>query len=584
VTGATSGGQRRWPLVLVVVLALVVHAPALAWGFFADDHGLLLVLEHPLEHPTLRPWSLFDFGGVPATGREHDASNLLPWWTSPDWKTRFFRPITSVTHALDFASYGREAVLHHATSFALYAVLLLLLHALYLGAGLSRSVALWALAVFAFEDGSFLPVCWLANRSTLIEAVFAVAAVLHLMRGLPSPSLGRIVVALGLALAACLSKESGVVTFAALAMQLAIAARATRDGAARRRLSTFAAVAALLGVAYVAAYVAIGYGTRSLFYLTPWSHPVEFAGRALVMIVLGAQGALGPFSVDTAMYFPALFVPWIAIALCVATPVAIAIYRAERGLPQGLFFAAWSFLAVLPQAGTMPSDRLLFIPMIGLAPWIGAFARRALTPAPWRRRWLPALVALGALPASGLSSFGRCAWFAPIIDKINRAATSAEVPRDGTRCDALIFQTGSMLSMLAPDPMWISLTGIEAVRFHPIQAARAALRITTESARAFEVESLDRPLLGTPFEEVFLSSRAPPPVGTLRHGRGFEVEIRRVDEHGLRAIRVVLDEPIASARWRFLTWRDGAFRAFSLPEIGATLELPECEPLDPLLP
>src|SRR5262249_55682561 len=156
------------------------------------------------------PVNLFDFGSAATAAHGDPGLNILPWWTAPDWKVRFFRPVSSLSHALDYALWGRHAAMHHATSLALYAMLLWLLDALYRAAGLSRSVALCALAVFVLEDGSVLPVGWIANRNTLIEALFAVSAVLVLLRGLPSPSWLRIAGSLGLGLVSCLAKESGV--------------------------------------------------------------------------------------------------------------------------------------------------------------------------------------------------------------------------------------------------------------------------------------------------------------------------------------------------------------------------------------
>ena len=580
----SSHARHRLVLALVIALALLAHAPSLSWGFFADDHGLMLMLERPIEHPTLRWWSLFDFGGAPAAGDENASWSFLPWWTSPDWKVRFFRPLASVSHALDFALFERAAVWHHATSLALYAGLLALLHALYRAAGLSAQVALWSLAVFAFEDGAVMPVSWLANRNTLLEALCAVAAVLALLRGGVAPPTRRILGSFALALLASGAKESGVVTFAALAILLALRARSSVDAGVRRRLARWAAVSVLAGLAYIAFLLVAGYGTRSLFYVLPWTQPVTFAQRTLLMLVLGAQGALGPFSIDVAAMFPTLLVPWIVIALLFGAPVAARIAWVERALPFGLFFALWSFLALIPQAGTYPSDRLMFVPMLGLAPWIGAFASHALERVPLRRRWLPILVAASTVPFSlGMTAF-RTAWFTPIVDKMRAAITSAEVPRDGARCDTLVLQAPSILTMLSPDPVWAFETGVESVRFHPLQVGRDALRVTLVDARTLELENLDGPWLSSPMEQVFLSRPEHLAVGETRRARGFQVEILAVDERGVRAIRVTLDEPASSARWRFLTWREGAFRRIEIPPVGQTLDLPRCAALDPMLP
>src|SRR5262245_51932476 len=125
VVGSSAGsaaGRRAWwtrPGVVALLLAALalLHAPSLGWGFFADDFGQRLVLEHPDEHPTMRPWSLYDFGDPNSPGVREDA--LFPWWTESDWRGRFFRPLTSLSLWLDHVVWGRFAPGHHLTNLAL---------------------------------------------------------------------------------------------------------------------------------------------------------------------------------------------------------------------------------------------------------------------------------------------------------------------------------------------------------------------------------------------------------------------------------------------------------------------------------
>lgn len=574
----TPGPQRapRAPWI-VLAIALLLRLPALQWDFFVDDHGVQLVVEGRIEHPTLRPWSAFDFGSVPPAGSQAERVSGLPWWTSPDWKVRFFRPIPSLTHWLDNALFGRNAMLQHATSLAWFATLLVALLALYRAAQVPERLVPWALAVFAFDDGSLFPVAWLANRNALIEATFAVTASLAALRAGPRPSFAGVALALACALGACLSKESGV------AAPLLVSALLARGEGRAARLGALAGL--VMSCAYVAFLLGCGYGTRSDFYLTPWGDPVHYGVRLVEMSVLGALSVFGPFAVDAPMFFEELYAPWLAVALIVGGALCVLAWRSARALPLRWFLATWTVLTLLPQAGAFPSDRLLFLPMVGAAPLVAALAAKAFDRAPWKQRLLPAAVALLAVPLSGLMQLARGAGFVVLIDKTNAAAVSLEVPNDGQPHDALVFQSGSLMSMLSPEPVWKFRTGREDLQIHPLQVGPRAVRITTVEASAFELCFESQELLDRPFERVFLAGNARLEKGQHWRHRAFEVEVVEVDrELGRSTLRVRLPQPIASAGWCFLTWREGAFRRFEMPAPGATLQLPEATPLDPLLP
>jgi hypothetical protein len=404
------------------------------------------------------------------------------------------------------------------------------------------------------------------------------------VRAARAPAPGAIAGALALALLACLSKESGVAVPLLVALAWAGAARREHDPRVARRLRLGTALAAALAAGYVAFLLLCGYGTRSAFYLVPWSDPAGYAARLAQLVPSAALSAFGPFPIDLAASRPGWLVPWVAFAALAGSALLAASWRSARDLAARPFLAAWALLAILPQAGAHPSDRLLFLPMVGLAPLVAALAARGLR-GPWRERGvLGALVALLALPLSGALLLFAGISFGRFAAAVRAAQVSAEVPRDGSRCDAFLLQSGSAFDALAPDPTWIVETGLDSVRFHALQTGRRGLRLRGIDRRTFEVETLAEPFLTQPFERVFLSPGDHLGAGTRRRAAGFEVEVLRAGERGPLALRLVLDEPASSGRWRFLAWRERAFRRIDLPPPGETLELAACEPLDPLFP
>src|SRR5450432_3631975 len=101
--------RRRRPGVrraLLVVAGVLLALPALSNRLVLDD---LLLLRRLRPAPATQErgggsgGGLFTFAtGSPLDAqRRMDAGDLLPWWTSPELKVSFFRPLTAATHALD---------------------------------------------------------------------------------------------------------------------------------------------------------------------------------------------------------------------------------------------------------------------------------------------------------------------------------------------------------------------------------------------------------------------------------------------------------------------------------------------------
>ncbi len=607
-TDETRRGSR-WssPRTLALFLAgfVLLHAPSLWWGFFADDFGHRLVLENPTEHPTMRPWSLYDFGDPTSPKVRDDA--LFPWWTESDWRGRFFRPLTSVSLWLDHAVWGRWAPGHHLTNLALQLALLGTLLWLYRRVGLGAGVALLALALFALEDGSALVVGWIANRNSLLEALFAAAALGVALRAREKGG-AHTTLALVLAGLATLCKESGVAVLAGCALlwfhpgapgttparQSYYAYQGkgeegkdpSRAGARRSQMRGASLVAAGLAATFLAFFVLAGYGVKSLFYPTPWGEPSLWLEHLGTMLVAGPASLLAPFPIDVLMAAPATFWPGMACAVLVLCLVGPAWVRAARATPYGFFLASFALFSLLPQASALPSDRLLFVPALALAPITATWLTTALAPdaGKWTRR-IARTAALTALPLSGVFLVVRGLAFVHIAEISRRAVTTAELDaRPPARRDALVLQAPSGIALLGSRAPWLYETGDRLTRIHALQLGQRALRWTRTDERTFELESLDEPFLTNLFESVFrTSSRAYQPGERLRTS-AFEVELLECAAEGVRRFRVRCDEPLESERFVFLTWREERLRRLPVPALGESVVLERCQPLDPLLP
>jgi hypothetical protein len=167
--------RRLLPYLLVLLLGLFVHGPNVRVPFAVDDyaHEAMLDRSWPLRRA---PWDLYNFvDGSPREVRALTDAGVLPWWSHPQLSFRFFRPLTSLTRALDHRVFGTSALGPHAHSMAWW-IACVVACALLFRRTLGDRAAPVALAFFALDASHTLPIGWLANRSFLVCVAFGLLA------------------------------------------------------------------------------------------------------------------------------------------------------------------------------------------------------------------------------------------------------------------------------------------------------------------------------------------------------------------------------------------------------------------------
>jgi hypothetical protein len=376
-------GPRLFQVLLLA--AVLVHLPALWMGFLADDHAQRLALQLPTsEVGGLSPLDLYDFGSAaePGTFRE------LPWWTPGDWSVSFLRPIASASLWLDRRLFGDQAALHHALSLGLFGLLLWLLWQLYGRLRLSPAARWLALALFACDEATVVPVAWLANRNSLLEAICLAGALLCASATRPRP-----VAALLLAAMATLSKESGL-------LLLLVVPWALPRGSPERRWCLPAGL--VLALLYLGLYLALDRGANSRFYPEPWRAPLDLLWSAPGFLVQALAAFWTPWSLDLVFFRP----EWAAWLRLLATPLAALwlwlLWRQRSALPPASGYL-WLLLGatLAPQLAAPESNRLLLLPVAIAAPLFAS----ALLAQPAAKLSRAALVS--ALPLTALSTLAQ---------------------------------------------------------------------------------------------------------------------------------------------------------------------------------
>jgi hypothetical protein len=354
----------------VWLVGLALAAPALTADFTADDHLHRLLVKGDPRVPGLesRPFDLFVFAnGDPQTAAKMIDAGLFPWWTDPQLRLAFLRPISSATHALDHALWPDNATAQLAHNLAWHALVLVLVwlvfRRIFDRSGSARWIAVLAFALFAFDDARGPVVGWIANRNSLVALALALPALLaHDRWRRDGWTHGRYVGPLVFAVS-LFAGESAI----AVCAYLGAHALWLDKGTWKSRAIALAPYVVIV-VAWRILYAKLGYGVvGSGVYLDPGSDPIAFGAAAVSRVPFLVQSALAlPWS-DFASFYPVvgLATPMLVGAWVGLAGIALGLARIIRRDPVARFWATGMVLAALPIASTFPADRLLGFVSIG---------------------------------------------------------------------------------------------------------------------------------------------------------------------------------------------------------------------------
>ncbi|MBM3289408.1 MAG: hypothetical protein FJY92_04580, partial [Candidatus Hydrogenedentes bacterium] len=267
-------------IIAPVLAAAVLAATGLGIGFFTDDAYHLLILEG--ERTPATDGSLYTFAsGDPAVAREFIEKGPYPWWTSPDVKCRFMRPLSNTMHRIDHALFGRNAVYWHIHTMLWY-LAIVALWTMIARRTLTLPVAALAALVFAIDDCHWMPAVWIANRNATIATAPALFGLYMHLRwredrwrpGLP------------LSIASYAVAMFGGEAWLGIAAYVAAYELFGRTDTIARRAAHLAPAAAC-AIGYAIAYKTLGYGvTGSGVYVEPLSalYLEEAPGRILALL------------------------------------------------------------------------------------------------------------------------------------------------------------------------------------------------------------------------------------------------------------------------------------------------------------
>ncbi|GAK58713.1 hypothetical protein U27_05688 [Candidatus Vecturithrix granuli] len=368
--------SRYWPVILACV-GIILTLPALGSGLVFDDYW------HSTMFAGRWPWSaedgsligMFSFmDGTLEGSQALKEAGIVPWWMFDGIKAAFWRPLTELTHWIDYQLWPDAPWLMHVHSLLWFGA------AIWLAAKLYRRIigTVWVAGLagllFAVDNTHALPAGFIANRNDLIAACFGILALLAHIRWRqdgwrPGAVWGPLCYTLGL-----FSKESALAVGAYLfAYTLFL-----DHSRIRRRVAGFLPYV-VITLVWFCAYRYLGFGTQGFgidFYIDPGRAPLLFLKEVFVRLpmLLLAQFSGPPAEVWAGTYF---FLPYGKVIIGFLAPgllgllgfSVIPLFRYDAVIR---FWFVGAILGLTPICAAFPSSRLLFFAGIGL---MGIIAR-----------------------------------------------------------------------------------------------------------------------------------------------------------------------------------------------------------------
>jgi Flp pilus assembly protein TadD len=370
----TRRPSELWVATLLAVAVALSLGVSLRGGFVWDDAPLISenrLVQDPSEILNILTSSFWE------TGDRHDRFRS------------FFRPLVSLSYALDYAVWGPRPAGFHLTNLLLHFSCCWLVYRLALAEGIGPWGALAGAALFAVHPVHVESVAWISGRTDLVCGVFLLGAFL-LHRKAASRGARALRVASWLLFTLALFSKEMAATLPALVFADVWYSADKRKRRLARAWAAAIPYLIVLGLYVAARSQALGQGAPPLFTLEGQAlvaTSLFVLARYLTLLIL-------PVGLDAHYPYAPLESLLTSLALVSGTMLLIALLatrRFARRSPRLLFWGAWIFVGLLPVLAfgrfgdVLLADRFLYLPSVGLA----VLAARLVDPVLARVSWTP---------------------------------------------------------------------------------------------------------------------------------------------------------------------------------------------------
>jgi hypothetical protein len=571
----------------VIVIALVCLAFSLDTGLSGDDyvHKLVAQGSHSLQGFVRAPFDMYRFTDSAQTTRKLMREGVIEWWADPEARLSFFRPVSALSHYLDYRLWPGQPWLMHLHSLAWAALVFAGLLRLYRSLIAPPWVCALALFVYALDDARGWFVSWIAARNAVIATAFTIWALYFHRRARVEQYRPGLPLATGCFALGLLSGEGATSICGYL---LGHAWFLERGPIVRRVLGLWPYGLVLL--VWRAVYIALGYGVQhSGLYFDPSHEPWLFL-RALVergpMLMFSQLGGAWSDAWTVMFAFPTLqrTLVWIAVVYLIA--FGYVLWPLVRRDPVMQFAVFGALFSLLPASATFIADRLLTWVAIGASLAIARLAasyideREALTSTALRGLLLPPLMAWLVFEKAVVDPLflpSRARGNLVVRDSLDRA--EAAVPTT----PAIQKQRVIYLNPVAvPQAAYIAIERAGQNMRRPIAQSWLATGETEVSVERIDARTLKVRQRGgyllSPGSRLFRNPARSFTRGTRVELDGITLVVSDLTEDGRPAEVVAeFDRPLEDPGYLWLQWGDVGYVPFVPPAIGSKAILPAAD-------
>jgi hypothetical protein len=586
---------RRWlshPFCFPVLalIGILIVAPASNSGLLVDDFVHWSRFQEGFSvHQPGSFWGLFSFmDGIPAHITSSKASGDLIWWAAEDLRVNFWRPLSELSHWLDYRLWPDSPVLMHVHNLLWYGALILLLGRFYQAhttqGGLADKpsvLAGLATLIFTLSCLHLTPVMWVAARNQLISGCFTLLCLTSFHRWHSERANRQGWLAALYLLLSLLSAEAGVSTLGYLVAYVAIMLPGRSWGERLRILLPFL----LIVVGWRACYNALHFGaTASGYYVDPVNDPARFGNLLLLRLpsLIMAQLVGLPSAALTLMPHEEQW--YYAAAICVLALLYWQVAQAYEVFKRPLmrYLAVGALLSVIPMCASEPSDRLLMTYEFGMSMLVAVLLVQVLKHHREHKGWL----ALGGKALVGLALLAHFVVFP--VQGVASATLRKQISEPTAVGDPLSLPDPRLSAgthVILINPPVAAMNGYLSYvrRYYGRELAPSTqalvngdkpvtlrivdpytIEITSSGQRGF-YDNFTRDLVERPFK-----------VGHAIQAGIFEATVTQLSPAGLPlATRFTFKKPLNDQALAFYTWTDDrGFVPYQLPAAGQVASMP----------
>ena len=374
-------GHRKRCLVIALLVA-VGFGGSLKLDLLWDDYLHFSLLDDPERSLRDLQFNSYSTDAIP----ESVIRDMLPWWFTMDFRFHYFRPVPTLSLALDRALWGETLAGIHVTNLLLHALCGFLAYGFALSLGLKPRFAFLGALAATFHSSHLFSVVWICARDSTLGTVFLLGTLWFFLEYLKIEERGEAGRPLLLAafltfLVGVLAKENLVFTpllMTLLAWLRSGGYRAIRGDRKKQRifltLIPFFAVSGL----YALWYAATEHGVTVGYFLLP---KAESLGEVVTIMAKNLYLFLFPILLhvpvdarETREFLLAW--PSLLVGLPFVTFWIVLVLRKRRFFrlfPALTLLLALSFLFLITPLGFIPNTRFLYKTAIGFGLFAAAF-------------------------------------------------------------------------------------------------------------------------------------------------------------------------------------------------------------------